>query len=136
MVLDILSSAFNSLFDLLRGAVIVAIPVFLLVLAGKYFRAKLAKKTKWKWATSAFATTFGLFFAILLILYFYPAITGFSESNLGKVPSVFAPSAASIFFSYLYGIFKVIITALVVSILLMPFEFMGVFIFEYISKKF
>lgn len=135
MALDPIFLLVNSLLDLMRGSFFVAIPVFLLVIAGRFLRVKISEKTGWKWIGAAFAATFAILWLILLLAYFFPAITALQESNIGETPSIFAPSAGDIMLSYLYGLFKVTATAVVASFLLMPFEFIGLFIFESLAKN-
>ena|SRR3989344_559703 len=124
-----------TIIDLLRGALVLSIPVFLLVFAGKWLREKIAEKTKWSWLISALASTYCLMWALLLLLYFFPYIAALGESNVGEVPSIFATTAGSLIESYVFGLVKVTISALVVSLLLMPFELIGAFIYEWVNKK-
>ncbi len=124
-----------SILDLLKGAIPAAIVVFIGALIGRELRKKIGKATKWNWLASALATTFIILWLLVLALYFYPLLTALQESNVGEVPSIFAPSPSSLLVSYLYGLFKVTLSAAVISLLLLPLELAGLYIFESVSKK-
>lgn len=125
-----------SLLGLLKGSLVVFIPVFILVLTGKALRKKIQSKTKWKWFPSALASTFILVWMLILIAYFVPFLEGLSEQSLGEIPASFAPPPAAILYSYVYGLARVTISAAVVCLILMPLEFAGLFVFESLSKRF
>ena len=124
-----------SILDLLKGSLFLAIPIFLAMLAGKWLREKISKKTKWSWLLSALAATYGIVWVLVLILYFTPFLLALQESGLGQVPSMFAPPAGAVAASYISGLFKVTISALVISLLLMPLELIGAFINEFVNRK-
>ena len=59
-----------SVIDLLRGSLVVALPVFFMALAGSYVRRKISAETKWSWTMSALAATFFVSFILLMLAYF------------------------------------------------------------------
>ena|SRR3989338_1344726 len=125
-----------SILDLARGSISVFLPVFIATLIGRLILKKTEKRMKWKWLSNAFAATFALLWIVILALYFYPVLTSLQETNVGETPSVFAPSATTLAASYVYGLFRVTVSALVISLLLLPLEFIGLFIFESLLRRF
>ncbi|HLC92705.1 MAG TPA: hypothetical protein VJH23_03285 [archaeon] len=124
-----------SLLDLLKGSIVIAIPLFILIVIGKWLRERIQAKTKWTWLFSALAATFALVWTGILLLYFLPFLLALNESGIGEIPAMFAPSAGDVLASYIFGLVKVSVSAAVVSLVLMPFELIGAFIFEWVMKK-
>lgn len=135
MALNPIENIILSLIDLLRGSITVAIPLFILLLIGQKFRKRIEKETKWSWIKSSFAATFIIMFILMLLGFFYPFLAATQEQALGEVPSIFAPSLDIILLSFVAGIFKALIVALVATLILMPLEFVGLYFHEVISKK-
>ena len=125
-----------SVIDLLKGSLIISVPVFIFVLIGKWLREKIAKATKWSWILSALAATFCVLWFALMFAYFIPFLSAQTDSQVGEIPSVFAPPPGAIFASYAAGLVKVALAAAVLSLILMPLELIGAFAHDYFSKKF
>ncbi len=126
---------FFSSITLLKGAIVPAFIVFALVLVGGRLRQVIEKETKWKWVLSTLATTFVVSWCIALLAYFYPIITASQEHGLGLLPSSIAPSLGDLVASYLYGVLKVTLVAAVVALLLIPLEFVGVYIHSVVDRR-
>ncbi len=126
-----------SVLDLLKGSFIAAVPIFVIILAARWLLGKIQKKTKWNWLFCAFAATYAVLWVMLLFVYFIPFLLGLNQSISvqGEIPSVFAPPSGSYLMSFLYGLFKVTIAAAVISLLLLPLELIGSFIFEWVNKR-
>lgn len=125
-----------TLIDLLKGAIPASILVFFLVFIGRKLIKKVEEITKRSWLVNALFTTFIILWFLIMLAYFFPVLTAFNSSAVGEIPSAFAPSLASILGAYALGIARVTISAAVVSILLLPLEFIGLYLFEELSKKF
>ncbi len=125
-----------SAIDLLKGSLIIAIPVFVFAVAGKLLREKIAKATKWPWIISALAATFSIMWLVLMAAYFVPFLDALGSSGVGETPSAFAPPQSAIFLSYIAGLLKVVLAAAVASLLLMPLELVGAFAYDWLSKKY
>ncbi|MCR4368658.1 MAG: hypothetical protein NUV67_02000 [archaeon] len=135
MAIGPVENLFLSLLGLLWGSITVAIPLFVLVVIGKILREKIAEKTQRSWLVTAFISTFLLTFVLFLAAYFFPFLLSSQAEAVGELPSIFAPSATDILISYIYGILKAAITALVVSLLLMPLEFVGAYVHSVVCEK-
>ncbi|HLC78914.1 MAG TPA: hypothetical protein VJG83_00655 [archaeon] len=125
-----------SILNLLKGSLSIVLPIFILAFIGKWLNAKIRKATKWSFIVTALLSTFALLWVLILIAYFYPILTSLQESGIGQVPSVFAPTLGELATSYAYGLFKVTISSLVISLILLPFEFIGLFVFESLHSRF
>ncbi|MFH1390934.1 MAG: hypothetical protein ABIH20_01340 [Candidatus Diapherotrites archaeon] len=135
MPINPLENLLFSIIGLLQGSIIVCVPVFILVLFGQELREKIEEETKKTWMTTAFIATIIMVYILLLIAYFLPFITASQEIGLGEVPSIFAPDPLTLLISFIAGVLWVGVVTIVVSLLLMPFEFVGAYIHEVVSKK-
>ena len=125
-----------SLIDLLKGSIVVAVPLIIFLLIGKWLGKKVAAKTKRSWTVNAMITTFIISWSVVLLMYFAPYIFALQELSIGEVPSFFSPAPASLLLSFVYGLVKVSLVSALLSILLLPLELIGLFVFESISKRF
>ncbi|MAG17939.1 MAG: hypothetical protein CL944_00525 [Candidatus Diapherotrites archaeon] len=135
MSLNPLENLLFSVIGLLQGSIIIAVPVFILVLFGQELREKIEEETKKSWVTTTFITTIIMVYILLLITYFFPFIIASQEIGLGEVPSIFAPDPVTLLISFIAGVLWVGVVTIVVSLLLMPFEFVGAYVHEVVSKK-
>jgi len=135
MPINPLENLVFSIFDLLKGSIIITIPIFLLLLVGQKLRKRIESETKWNWLTSAFVATLIINFILLLVAYFFPLVTALQEVSIGQIPSVFAPSVTSLLGLFVFGVIWVGIVSVILSLLLMPLEFAGLFFYEFVSKK-
>jgi len=134
MVVELLASIIFSILELLKGSLIVAIPVFVFIFIGQKLRKKIAEQTSWSWFTSAIVSSFFIVFSLLLIIYFLPQFST-SFSPIGEVPSIFSGDFAAIITIYVASVLKVLFVALVLTVILMPLEFVGLYFHSVISKK-
>jgi NADH:ubiquinone oxidoreductase subunit 6 (subunit J) len=136
----------------LLTAILLAVPITIVVYVGKFLKAKLQKKyKKLSWIQSAFASVFVITFVLLALLYSYPAISSFGNSNndLPGTTNFLVPDETSglvetavqstslqdSIFSFFLNVGRLLVIAFVVSILIMPFVFIGAFVFESFAKK-
>jgi len=133
LLLDILVSVF----DFIRGAFLLSIPVFILFLIGLFFSKKfLEKKFKLNWMQKTFASSFFVFVLILLVVFVWPALEAFLVVDLGVVPEPLRMTLGEFF--YLVGsvLIKMLAVAFILSIFILPLAFVGAFAFDVLSKKF
>ncbi|MCR4335358.1 MAG: hypothetical protein NUV57_02365 [archaeon] len=135
MPLNPLENLLFSIIGLLKGSIIICIPVFILVLFGQELREKIEAETKKSWLITAFISTAIIIYILLLIAYFFPFIIASQELGLGEIPSIFAPDPVTLLISFIAGVLWVGVVTIVVSLLLMPFEFVGSYIHDVVSKK-
>ena len=121
--------------DLLLTAIIPSIVVIVLAFLGLKVRDSIQKQLGWKWVSSTLVATSAVSWCVFLAAYFFPLITAMQEQGLGLLPSYLAPSAGAIAASFAYGLFKVTLTAIVTSVILLPLEFIGSYIYSEVSKK-
>ncbi len=132
MLLEIFSSAVT----LAKGSFLISVPVYLLAVAVAFVRKKIIESGIKNWLYSSFISTALILFVLFFIAYFYPALTAMQEQEIGKVPSIIAPSATETIASILFGAWKVVATTLLVSAILMPFELIGSYIHSKVVEKF
>ncbi len=135
MALDLIASVLFSIIDILKGALVVSLPVFFIVLFAQFLRKKISEETNWSWTISAFATTFLVLYFLIAIAYFYPFLVASQEMPIKEIPEMFAPEIGSVFSAFIFGAIRSGFAALIASILIMPAEFVGLFIFEAVFEK-
>ncbi|MDO8428691.1 MAG: hypothetical protein Q7S92_05760, partial [Candidatus Diapherotrites archaeon] len=126
-----------SVFDLLKGSLIISIPIFIAAWLGLKVRGKLQARFKLKWASSSFLTIF-LFSALLLIIaYAVPMYSQvWAESlNLQKAPEFFQPTLYDYFLIAITSIAKIIITSIAISLILLPFLLLGSLAKPWMERK-
>ena len=134
MSIGIIENILFSIIDLLRGSVNIAIPVFFILLVGQFLRKKIEDETKKSWLITAFVTTVLISFTILLIAYNLPFLF-LSTESVGEVPSMFASDFFVLVGVFVSSVIKVLFVSIVLSFVLMPFEFVGVFFHSVICEK-
>src|SRR3989344_4484011 len=107
-----------SVIDLLRGSLVVALPVFFMALAGSYVRRKISAETKWSWTMSALAATFFVSFILLMLAYFVPFIFALHELPVQNVPEIFSPEPGNLVLAFVAGVVRVAIVSAVLSLIL------------------
>lgn len=127
---------FFSIIDLLKGSVTVAVPLFALIAIGSFVRKRFENALRTNWFFSALASTLLIVWILLALVYFYPNLQALQEQQVGIVPSPFAPSVLDVAYSIALGFVKVSVAAIVLSFLLMPLEFAGLYIHTEIAKKY
>ncbi len=136
MAFDVLSVALG-IMDLLRIALIISIPLFLASIPALLFKNWLAKKFSLSWIQSALITTYLAVTIILIFLYLFPYYLGFSESILAKQipPSMLAITPADIAVAIFLTILKILVNALILTIILLPLEFFAEFASDKLKEK-
>ena len=130
MSFDAASIVFG-LLDFLRIVIFVTVPVFLVSLPVLFAKERIAKKFQ-----SALITTYLAVTIILIFLYLYPYALGFSQSQIAgqTAPSILATTPQDILIAVFLGIIKILTTALILTVLLLPFEFFAVFAAEKLKE--
>lgn len=136
MALDAFSILFG-IIDLLFIALKLAIPVFLVSLAALWLKKKLSERYSLSWIKSALITTYLVIFVLLVILHLYTWFSGYFESSVAmqEVPGIFAITPAEILTGILFMAIKIFLTAIILTILLLPLEFFAEFVSEKIKEK-
>ncbi|HLD58327.1 MAG TPA: hypothetical protein VI977_01640 [archaeon] len=135
MSFDAASIVFG-LLDFLRIVIFVTVPVFLVSLPVLFAKERIAKKFSLNWFQSALITTYLAVTIILIFLYLYPYALGFSQSQIAgqTAPSILATTPQDILIAVFLGIIKILTTALILTVLLLPFEFFAVFAAEKLKE--
>ncbi|MDD5148821.1 MAG: hypothetical protein PHH08_05150 [Candidatus ainarchaeum sp.] len=136
MALDPLSIA-SGIIDLLRIALILAVPLFLASIPVFFFKNRVSKKFSLNWIQSAVLTTYVAVTIILIFLYLWPYCLGFAESIVAHQtpPSMLAMTPADLALAVIFTILKILSSALVLTILLLPLEFFAEFVSDRLKEK-
>ncbi len=124
-----------SIIDLLKGAFLLSLPVFLFVFVAVLVRKALEKKYKWNWFKSSIMTTFFLVFSLVFVLYVTPASSVFLSGTQPPILTSLAPTLAQTIGSLFVQFVRLIVVSILLTFLLMPVEFVGLFLFEQVSQK-
>ncbi len=135
MVLDLIIKIIFSIVDLLKGTIIFTVPTFVLVLVSSYVRKRIAERFKLNWFLSAAVITYILLFTIILVFYFLPFASSLLETQIGTIPQPFADSFLEMAASTLFVLIRTILVVAVLTLLVLPLEFVGVFLFEKFEEK-
>jgi hypothetical protein len=138
MVLEIIGETAFALVDLLRMALIAAIPAFVLTLLGQLLFKKIrGKKKKTSWIVAAFAASYIVMLAVIFFLYLFPLYLGFVESDLAKQtpPPEMQLTVVDYGVAFFATIVKNALSAAVLTILLLPMLFFASFVSEKIGEK-
>jgi len=136
MPVDLIADLASAVLDLLRMALIAAIPAFLLALIGARLHKMLAKKFRLEWIQSVFAATFIILLPIIFLLYLVPYWLAFMETpSMGAAPGFAATGIVEYGLAFFLTIAKNIITAFVFALLLLPLVFLAAFISEILEKR-
>ena len=138
MPFQLIGEAAFALIDLLRMALIAAIPAFVLTLFGQLLFKKIrGKKKKTSWIAAAFAASYIIMFAVVLLLYLFPFYLGFIESDLAKqiAPPEMQLTIIDYGMAFFSTILKNALSAAVLTILLLPLLFFASFVSEKIEEK-
>jgi hypothetical protein len=129
-----------SLFDWLKGGFLLAIPAFLLVLAGGKLKGFL--QGKWKklsWLQSTLFSTYIITTLLILVLYFGAFQYALQFYVPGPPPPEITPSAEfTLMQSLLFlGVIlaKKLFAGLVLSLILLPFQLVGALAYDYLVKR-
>ncbi|MEM0360468.1 MAG: hypothetical protein QXK06_04000 [Candidatus Diapherotrites archaeon] len=121
--------------DLLRGSLVLSIPLFFTALAGRALHKKLTAKFKISWFFAAAIVCF--FFSLLLVftVYFYPLLYGFGAESLGEKPEELQPDFSDWMALALTSIFRVLAGSIFLTGVCLFFVLLGSFPKEWLEKK-
>ena len=136
MALDPVSILFG-IIDFARITVIIAIPVFIIALLALEARKALEKKFSLSWIQGAIVTTYLAVTIILIFLYLVPYYLAWQESEIAKqtAPSILALTTADIATAIIFAAAKILASAVVLTILLLPLEFFAAFVSDKLKEK-
>lgn len=130
---------FTSLFDLVKGAFILAIPVFLLVLLGDWLKKRLEAKRKLSWLQSTLLSTYIIATLLILVLYFGGYALILQSYTGGSPPPSISPTPefALIQTALFLGVslFKKLFAGLALTLVILPFTVIGSLILERLKGK-
>ena len=138
MVADVLINLLTSLVELLRISLILSLPMFACAVAIKFLVSKIGARTGLGFAWASFFSTYLVVLALIIVLYFWPLYLGFSESPLTAQPKppYFELTAIDFLAALPSFIFKFLLDALVFTILVLPMEFIMLFVFDSLKNKY
>jgi hypothetical protein len=135
MPVELISKFFFSLFDLLRGAFFLAIPVFLVVFLSSFLHSWLAKKYNFSWLKSTMVTSYLTIFILIMVLYSVPAFLGFQESDQGTIPLSFQLSTIDWLVFIALIVLRNAAISLLFTLFILPLEFLSSMVFDYLKEK-
>ncbi len=136
MALELVLKAIFSLIDLLRGSFFLAIIAFVLVFFASFLHDWLSKKYKFSWLKATMLTSYLAIFILIILLYSAPVISGFNESNQGVVPDFFKMSPVDWLSFIAMVILRNAVIALLFTFFILPLEFLGSMVFDYLKERF
>jgi len=137
MALDLVSGYILPIIDILVMSIKVAVPAFLLVLAGQRLNKYIKEKLKASWIVSVFISTFALLVPIVFALYLLPYYSGYIGSPIAGMPApdIMQMTFLDLAMAVISTILKNILSALLFAILLMPLVFFASFVEEKLREK-
>lgn len=139
--MDPITWLFVNVFDLLVSAAQLFVPVLISALILTFIFNFVQKKTGWKWIGAASLTLGISFMTFFLLLHLSYLVGGIGQTDLSQVPleirtnSAFAQSQATPLELVLRIIPQSLITGIIFALLVLPFAFIGVSIFDALRKK-
>ena len=127
MVFDI-ASVVAGIFDLVRGSVINSVYVFAIVLVAFFVRRYIVKKFPMAWFRSSILTTYLLVFLLILVMHLFILFPVLSTNVY--TPPEFQRTIADTITSLILQLLNIVFAAAVVTFLLMPLEFIGLYFYE------
>ena len=136
---DNITILFTSLFDLLKGAFILAMPVFLLVLLGDWLKKRLEKRRQLSWLQSAFLSIYIIATLLILVLYYGVYLWALQSYTGGAVPPELQPTPE---FALIEGLLflgvsfvKKLFAGLALTLIFLPFTVIGSLVLERLNKR-
>lgn len=133
---DLIQLLLFSLIDLLRGTLLLSVPVFIIVAPACFLRKRLARKYRLDWLKSTFATSYLLVLLLIFVLYFSPIAGSWGHETMGIYPPAFAPAAWEGLAAAALLFLRLVFVALVFEIMLLPMEFFGALLFDWLGKRY
>jgi predicted PurR-regulated permease PerM len=124
-----------SVIDLLRGAFMLSIPLFVAALLGSLLHKKISKKFKRSWFASAVIVCLVFSLAAVSLAYFYPLAYGFGAESLGEKPQELQPDASDWAALAVTSIFRVSTAGIFLAAVSLFFVMLGSFPKEWLEKK-
>lgn len=136
MVLEFLGNLVVSIASLLGNSFLYAIPVFLAVwLVGRPLHAFFQKRWKRSWIQSAWLASYGMFFVVLIIAFFFPVWEANRDSTTGIPPPEIRLTLTDMAGQFVFGLVRVILAAGLLALLVLPLLFVGALIKDLIQKR-
>lgn len=123
-----------SMLAFLRGVFIYSIPVFLFTMVAAIARRMTARRFKLSWIASTAIATFFMMLSLTTALYLSPIIQAFQEPSYTLPPELEPTLSEKAYFVALQTI-RLLAVSVVLSLLLLPLELLGSFVFDALSKK-
>jgi len=123
--------------ELIRLALIAAIPCFAIVLAAEQLHKKAAQRFKLSWAQATLFSTYLIVTLLIMVLYALPFYLGWLESPLSRqpIPVELQPTLFEVATAALFSIAKILISGAIFTVLLLPFAFFATYVLEKIAEK-
>lgn len=134
MVENFLLELFLSIVDFLKGSFIYSIPVFLFTMVAIVAQRLIVKRFKLSWVSSTILVTFFMVLSLVTALYLLPIIRAFQEPSY-TLPPELEPLLEEKVYSFLLQAVRILAVSVVLSLILLPLELMGAFVFDWLSKK-
>lgn len=139
LLLDSIYVLILTLIDLIKGAVILSVPLFFITLAGFWLKSKILKRYALSWIQATFLITYIITLILILLVYFGFYALALQGYDIGPLPAElelpFIESFLSGFYFILGILLKRVLAALVLALLIMPFAFLASFFNSYFEKK-
>jgi hypothetical protein len=140
MVVESIIALILTIIDLVKDAVLLSIPVFVLVWLGSYLKNALEKRYKLSWIVSVFIVIYIITTLLIFLLYFGFYAFVAQGYDVGVMPEQFMLSFEEAFTMGLtflvIVIFKKLFAGLALSLIALPFAFVSSFIREMLVKKY
>ncbi len=139
--MDPITWLFVNIFDLVVSAAQLFVPVLACTLILMFIFNLIQKKTGWKWIGAAALTLVVSFILFFFLLHVSNILGGLSNLDVSQVPAEIRASPAYIAnevspFSLLLRIIpQSILTGIVFALIVLPFAFIGVSIFDALKKR-
>ncbi|MEK6821193.1 MAG: hypothetical protein AABY11_02215 [archaeon] len=140
--MDPITDLILNLFSLFFTAIQLGIPILILSMGLTFVFNKIQKRTQLKWISAATLTLFMSFFVFFFLLHTFNVGSGVAQTDLSGVPTdilnnpdfqAAQPSAFDFISSILV---KSFVGGIVFTLLILPFAFAGVAVFDALKKKY
>jgi len=136
MPFSVLIDLVFSLFNLLKGSFVWAIPLFFITFIFSLVQKKLMEKFSLSWFKSALLITYTVLFFAVAFIYLFPYSLALLETTVGPAPAQLQLSFEDQLLIAAIALLKVVFLPLLFTILILPFEFIASFVRETVEKRF
>ncbi len=139
--MDPITWLFVNIFDLVVSAAQLFVPVLICSLILLFIFNFVQKKTGWKWIGAAALTLVVSFTLFFFLLHFSNILGGLSNLDASQIPPAiredpqYAQNESSVVSLVLRIIPQSVLTGIVFALLVLPFAFIGVSIFDGLKKR-